>query len=671
MAQATPSNMMAYAFSPPGRNPVLLMEAIFARFLPHLPLDAASVAAAADRRNEWLFSGYIPDPGRTDQLLTKMSQECFCTVFKDLDGVYKITADDPDHLPVLHLDHRQDIFEQTLEVQGLPMDQVYTDFYLWYQRVSMQVTSSQAGQYAAVLYVTPDDSISQYAELQTLCTQAAATLATRRRFDFYSDFIADPATADLLLSRFVRQLSIIRREVALQAALPAVPLSITDHVAVHAPLLGQQPFVGEMRRAALAFAAQAPGLALGLTLREAGLMRGAWETWDVGEGGADGFPPAAPRVQETWGAPAPVAEGWFFQSDFAGQTPPVGNLYALRGLSHPLGLGGTQQIYGAGSAWRFTDAQLPSGAWESAMAATPTGQALAFAVAGAATSTPHLYVGIGGAVYALQTSTGDSEALVYGAAGAPQIWSLAAHDFGDGNGTWLYIGTDSGHIYRGHVGGAFVEIHNEGFRRRWRSIAACPVSGQLWAACEDNPFDPEGPYGGNTVRMFRFTAAGPYDVTQALFGGTTNSWGSDLVAFGGLPPAWGGTLVINAGRQDGSQFQMYGLATTVPYWRTVYGLSSLPDQLPGGLAAFDDRLWIGRLSRSGVPVLEVLRSDTAGLNWTLDPYFAEAASGDPNTSVTALAVARGRLYAATGTPYGGPAPGARVYCYPQAEGVTG
>ena len=166
---------------------------------------------------------------------------------------------------------------------------------------------SQAGQYAAVLYATPDASISQYSELQTLCQQAADTFHTRTRFDFYSDFIADPATADLLLARLVRQLSALRQDVTLQATLPALPLSITDHVAVHAPLLGPQPFVGELRRAALAFAAQAPGMALRLTLRQSGLVRGAWEAWDVG---ALGTAVAPSELDAPGGVPPECAETW-------------------------------------------------------------------------------------------------------------------------------------------------------------------------------------------------------------------------------------------------------------------------------------------------------------------------------------------------------------------------
>jgi hypothetical protein len=286
------------------------MAQVFAQFLPHLTLNQTSVQTAANRRNEWLFNGFIPDPGNTRDLLVKMSQECWCTVYKDVTGVYQITADDPDLLPVLWLDSAQDVYRDSLDIQSLPMAQVSTDFYLWYQRVSTQVTTTKAGQYAAVLFVTPDQSTSQYPELQTICSQAQASVNTRQRFDFFADFIADPATADLLLSRLVRQRGVIRQDVSLQAALPAVPLSLTDHVAVRAPLFGQRPFVGEVRRAAFSVSPAAPGLAVALTLRSSGTLRGVWETWDYA------ISTGAVRVNEGW------EPGWVAPFEYVPPVPP-------------------------------------------------------------------------------------------------------------------------------------------------------------------------------------------------------------------------------------------------------------------------------------------------------------------------------------------------------------
>ena len=610
------------------------MAAIFARFLPHLPLDAASVAAAADRRNEWLFSGYIPDPGRTDQLLTKMSQECFCTVFKDLDGVYKITADDPDHTPVLHLESRQDILLDSLAVEGGAMDQVFTDFYLWYQRVTTQVTTSQAGQYAAVLYATPDASISQYSELQTLCQQAADAFHTRTRFDFYSDFIADPATADLLLARLVRQFSVLRQDVTLQATLPAVPLSITDHVAVHAPLLGPQPFVGALRRAALAFAAQTPGMALSLTLRQSGLARGTWEAWDVGALGGGGgpgdagpgggpgrsWPPGTPRVRETWPASAaPTGGPWYPQDDLADQTPAVPCLYALCRYSNTIAFAGVEQVHGAGGgpldvtlsgqaqapAWYFADQHVPSGHWAPSLIGAPAvGRGTALWRHNAGGGAEQVFVAFErqsgtSEVWCLGLSVEDSEYQLFTlpSNSDKSVWAMVAYNFNDGAGVGLYVGCSSGatfgpntpQMYRWNMVDTLVPRVSEGvINRRMRAIAVDPGTGVLWAAQDNDPFS----FTGNVV-MYRILQSDGTATHTTTPGGVYRQT-CNMQAFGGT--LWGAF-----GVQDRSAISLCSITHGVGdlghgIWEQRETIPALVGQMPGCLAAFDGRLWLGCLS---------------------------------------------------------------------------
>jgi hypothetical protein len=328
----TPGTVFDYdglRFLPAGRNPVRVMAEVFARFLPHLTLDSASVETAATLRDGWLFSGWIPDPGRTDTLLTKMSQECFCTLYKDVQGVYKIVADEPRTAPAMTLESTQDLFQGTTAHQWLSGDLVYTDFYVWYQRVSTQVTTSQAGQYAAVLYVTPDMSISQDVALKYLCIGAANQLGSRRRFDYYADFIADPDTADMLLGRLVYQLTTLPTEIVTQAALPALPLEVTDRVQLYSPLLDGGAFAGDVRAVSLTPSPTPPGLAVGLTLRSVpgAPARRVVETWDYfGAHSFMGQPnvPTALRVRETWeeegpGPEPPFTDGvWFWSSATSG-----------------------------------------------------------------------------------------------------------------------------------------------------------------------------------------------------------------------------------------------------------------------------------------------------------------------------------------------------------------
>jgi hypothetical protein len=668
-------------FLPPGRNPVLLMATIFARFLPHLELDQASVTAAAERRNEWLFSGYIPDPGRTDNLLTRMAQECFCTVFKDLDGVYRITADDPDHLPVLHLDSQHDIVQETLEVQGLPMEQAYTDFYLWYQRVTSQVTTSQAGQYAAVLYVTPDDSISQYAELQTLCAQAADALQTRTRFDFHCDFIADPATADLLLSRLVRQLTVLRREVSLSATLPALPLSVTDHVAVRAPLLGQQPFVGELRRAAVGFTSQAPGLAMALTLRESGLLRGVWESWDTTAGDTAAMGPrGSTRVRESW----EHVQRWFHHTSFAAYGAGGTWCPALAGLFSPALASEQEQLYlalGPGLSalpsartapplWKFTNANVATMAWSSALTASSAGAGTALTMLTGAGTPPALtpYAALIPPAAVTPTlwqldpanaAAGQQLATVPGGLTGSRVWSMF-HD-----GVNLYIGLARGEVYRIASGGGATLVHTvdpgESPGRRVRSMMLVAGGGAYWIAA-DNVSLTSTP----SALIYRSNVTVPPNWNIYAIGGT------QVCNF----VAWNDTLWIasglGAGAGAGTRVDLWALAGDGVTWSIRYTISGLTDALPSSLAAYDGRLYLGLMSMTQTTSLkQIWRSDTTGDAWELDIDVAVAFPADLNTGVTALGVARRRLYAATGTPFGGPSSGVQVYCSPGPEAITG
>jgi len=678
-------------FLPPGRNPVLLMAAIFARFLPHLTLDHASVQVAAERRNEWLFSGYIPDPGRTDALLTRMAQECFCTVFKDLDGIYKITADDPDHLPVLHLDSQRDIFQETLEVQGMPMEQVYTDFYLWYQRVTTQVTTSQAGQYAAVLFVTPDDSISAYSELQTLCAQAADTLQTRTRFDFFCDFIADPGTADLLLSRFVRQLSVLRREVTLEAALPALPLSATDHVAVRAPLLGLQPFVGETRRYALAFAAQAPGLAVGLTLRQSGLVRGVWETWDAP--GLEAFPggmvpPGAARVRERWDdGEATVDDPWHHQT-----TLPIPLLTALMrlvdneaGVYDLLGAGG---LPGSAQApvWRSSDVGGASRTdWTPALTPVGGGDGTALGIFSdeVSSSTQTLRP-----VYAPIHPTSSP--------GASEVWRLdaaftptptLAFTLPSGtvvtamleNAGSLFLGTSTGDVYRwlGSGSPSLVLSTGAGAVRGFKQMILTNLFPDSFAIVAFL----ESPSGIVTWYTMRNDELAPDAWAPHTFEGLTGTRCSNVVGTSALPGEFTFDNFIATGTEAGDRVDIWHIYVT--YAELLRSFTERDNQRPGVLATVstpDEEalplILVGRHSLSATPLLDLWiydRNAAVGQEWRRSINFATTTDGsgvaDTNTSITALAqiTLHDKVYAATGTPYAGPQPGARVYVYPTPD----
>ena len=359
-------------FLAPGRNPVTLMAAVFARFLPHLTLNQASVHAAEARRQSWVFGGYLPNPGRTDQLLVTMAQESWCTVYKDLDGVYQISADDPDVQPVLSLQADRDVVRESLGLTWLPMDEVYTDFYLWYGRVTQATTTVPAGQYAAVLYVTPDASISANPDLQPLCQQVAMSLRTRKRFDYYADLISDPPTADRLLDAPGASPGGAPGRTDAHYLCPGTPSG------AHGPRAGawgpaRSPAMGggrapddahrEPRPARVGGdGALAPGRRCGAGCGKSGNTRRshppcAWsKPWDA----------VQRTLLETWeDEGAPTGGPWYFQSDFAALTPTVPCLYAMCGYANTLAFAGTQQVHGAGGKVldESTSTQTQAPAW--------------------------------------------------------------------------------------------------------------------------------------------------------------------------------------------------------------------------------------------------------------------------------------------------------------------
>jgi hypothetical protein len=679
-------------FLPAGRNPVRVMAAVFAQFLPHLTLSSASVETAATRRDGWLFSGYVPEPGRTDALLTKMSQECFCTLYKDVAGVYQIVADDYDMDVALRLDSDRDVHQgSTGLVWGNPQE-VYSDFYLWYQRVSTQVTTTQAGQYAAVLYVTPEDSISLNPDLQTLCAQAEASLGTRRRFDYYADFIADPVTADLLLTRLVQQLTLLAQALTVEASLAAVPLEVTDRVSVKTALVGPQPFVGEVRQTTLATSMQAPGLAVGLRVRQVGGARGVWESWDswAVEGvletpggvrlpGTTG-PPGTIRVREEWEEeePEPPSGAWFFHSAFA---PPATCCYGLMGvgpgqLDLAAGLAPFEAATGSTNApaLLFRNSNVASGVWDTGLTLAGGGMGSALGLYNGA-----VYVGVRPATGTHQgqlwrldptpTGPGSATMVTLLPSGAGIVTCMQETTvMGDGN--WLYLATDSGEAYRWN--GTTLEtisvVDSGGGTSPFRGLCVLG-DGVTHTRILLGVRDANGTSPG--VRWLRLGGTpGSLTFTTVLTLTPFQGYSSNMISLGETALQATGSMYPGYIRVIELQRDATGAGFTPSM---LYEWSTLDDQLPGALAYYNEQFYLGRVSVTDTPALELWRS-TDGVTWEIAVDLATIPAADDsldtNTGITALAEARGRLYAATSTLYDGPAPGLRVYCYPTAEGLV-
>ena len=147
-----------------------------------------------------------------------------------------------------------------------------------------------------------------------------------------------------------------------------------------------------------------------------------------------------------------------------------------------------------------------------------------------------------------------------------------------------------------------------------------------------------------------------------------------------------GVYTASAGRQDYGWIALgNGSETSITIIRVqstsgalgfinTFIFGDLSNQRPGALGVYSSRLYLGRVSTTATPMLELWRGNTDGTEWSMEvdfaPYLAGDATPDTNTGITALALARNKFYAATGTLFAGPAPGSRRYCTPVEEGIV-
>jgi hypothetical protein len=132
---------------------------------------------------------------------------------------------------------------------------------------------------------------------------------------------------------------------------------------------------------------------------------------------------------------------------------------------------------------------------------------------------------------------------------------------------------------------------------------------------------------------------------------------------------------IATGTEAGDRVDVWHLFIT--YAELLYSFTERGNQRPGVLLTVYTEeeetlplIFVGRHSLSATPLLDLWiydRNAAVGQEWRRSINFATMTDGlgvaDTNTSITAMAqiTLRGKLYAATGTPYAGPQTGARVY----------
>jgi len=235
LAAASHSYLDAVATAAEGRNPIEAIRDIWDTFLSHIPRDEASFNLAQTQLNGWQFAAYLPAPGASLALLQRMARQCRCRLFEGPGGVYKILYQDDLRTPVMEFT-ATGIQENSLTITREPIDNVYTDYYLYYGKKTN--TSGQSREdFQAVAYATPEETTHPSQGHSALCAGALAVYGRRRRFELFADMIRDVDTAHKLLSFFVNRHTRRRYDLTFRSRLNMAHVEIGDAIVIEHALL--------------------------------------------------------------------------------------------------------------------------------------------------------------------------------------------------------------------------------------------------------------------------------------------------------------------------------------------------------------------------------------------------------------------------------------------------
>jgi len=183
----------------------------------------------------WKFGAVLTNPGDSRALLQRMAYQCGALLFQDGAGVFKLS--------VLHGSHAVRVgFDTTNIVEGSctagfePMDNVYSDIYVWF--AAKTGGSSASSDFQGVVYATPTATTATSTPLLVTQCSAARTLYGREhRLDYYADFIQDVGTAHLLLTWLVSRLTIRHSLITFRTWLDGIRPELGDRVQLTHPLI--------------------------------------------------------------------------------------------------------------------------------------------------------------------------------------------------------------------------------------------------------------------------------------------------------------------------------------------------------------------------------------------------------------------------------------------------
>lgn len=262
-----------------GENPVAAMQYVLSTFLPHIGIDTASLTAAAALLAPMRFSAYLPTPGDSYDLLQRMAAESMSMLYENREGDQRLVvrSTDPERVPVAELD-ADTILEDTLHITETPIEDLYSEIYVWYGRKA-DTESKRPEDFNGVVFATPEATSSTVQDYTAAMGTVVSRYGQRRRRDVFTEFLADAQSAGIYLDWLIDRHTRVRRVVQCRTWLQLAHLQLghlvnvshvrlsADEVPIACELIGWEFDVATMQYA--------------LTLEEVRLS-GWIEEWEYG-----------------------------------------------------------------------------------------------------------------------------------------------------------------------------------------------------------------------------------------------------------------------------------------------------------------------------------------------------------------------------------------------------
>lgn len=221
-----------------GQNPVDAIRYVLETFLPEAVYDHDNFNVAAQQLIGWKFGAVLTNPGDSRALLQRMAYQCGSLLFQDGAGVFKIA--------VLHGSSAVHVgFDETNIVEGScavsfePIDNVYSDLYVWF--AAKTGGSAASSDFQGVVYATPTATTATSTPgVSTQCSAARTLYGREHRLDYYADFIQDVGTAHLLLLWLVSRLTIRHSLITFRTWLDGLRPEMGDRVQLTHPLISPE-----------------------------------------------------------------------------------------------------------------------------------------------------------------------------------------------------------------------------------------------------------------------------------------------------------------------------------------------------------------------------------------------------------------------------------------------